>query len=56
MLELIENDSILDRGLDSLREPSVPKYTKIAAVGLVVVGAVVYIGKSTIDAMGKCDE
>lgn len=56
MQELIENNSIIERGLDTLRDPSVPKYAKIAAVGLVVVGAVVYIGKSTIDAMSKCDE
>lgn len=55
MQEITENNSILERGLDTLRDPAVPKYAKIAAVGLVVVGAVVYAGKITIDAMGKCD-
>ncbi len=50
-----ENGSILERIMDTLRDPSVPKYAKIATVGLAVVGAVVYIGKTTIDAMGKCE-
>ena len=49
------SNSILTRGMDILRDPAVPKYAKIATVGIMVVGAVVYIGKTTIDAMGKCD-
>lgn len=55
MNELIEQNSILERSLDTLRDPAVPKYAKIATIGLVVVAAVVYVGKTTIDAMGKCD-
>ncbi len=50
-----ENGSILDRGLDTLRDPLVLNYAKIVAVGVIAIGAVVYIGKAAIDAMEKCD-
>lgn len=35
-----ENGTILERGLDTLRDPAVPKYAKIAAVGVIAIGAV----------------
>lgn len=51
-----ENGSILDRDLVTLRDPLVLNYAKIAAVGVIAIGAVVfYIGKAAIDAMENCD-
>ncbi len=50
-----ENGSILDRGLVTLRDPLVLTDAKIAAVGVIAIGAVVYIGKAAIDAMENCD-
>lgn len=47
--------ALLERGLDWLRDPNVPKSSKAAAVGLIVIGTVVTIGKYTMDKMGESD-
>lgn len=50
------NGSILmEKGLDFLRDPNVSKTSKIAAVGLIAIGAVVAIANYTTDKMEKSD-
>lgn len=49
------NGSILERGLDILRDPAVTKSAKIAAVAVIAIGVVALLGKAAMDSMGRCD-
>ena len=45
----------MEKGIDFLRDPNVSKTSKIAAVGLIAIGAVVAIANYTTDKMEKSD-
>lgn len=47
------NGGLLGKGIDMMKDPNVSKIGKIGAVGIIAIGAIAYIGKTTIDAMGK---
>ena len=45
------NGSLLEKGVEIMKDPNVSKSGKIGAVGIVIIGAIAYVGKTTIDAM-----
>lgn len=47
------NGSILDKAIDTIKDPNVGKGAKIAAFGMVTIGAIAFIGKAVIDAMSE---
>ncbi len=52
-LQKKENETLLVKGIEMLKDPKVSTGAKAAAVGLVVVGAIVFIGSKTLDIMSK---
>lgn len=52
--EIMSNDGgLLEKGLDTMRDPNSSKAAKIGAVGLIAIGAIALVAKTTIDAMGS---
>ncbi len=47
------NGTILEKGIDTIRDPNSGKTAKIAAFGMVAVGAIAFLGKAVIDAMNN---
>lgn len=47
------NGGLLEKGLEMMKDPNVSTKAKIGAVGIITIGAIAYIGKETIEAMGK---
>ena len=50
--EIMSNDGgLLEKGLDTMRDPNASKPAKIGAVGLIAIGAITVVAVKAIDAM-----
>lgn len=45
------NGGLLQKGLDMLKDPQTSTVAKVGAVGIVAIGAITLVAKTTIDAM-----
>lgn len=45
--------SLIDKGIDTLKDPKTSKGAKAGAVALVAIGAVAFLGKAAIDVIGQ---
>lgn len=45
--------SILEKGIDLLKDPNVSKAAKVGAVGIVAIGAITFLASETLTIMGK---
>lgn len=53
--ELTKNTStsLLDKGIDVMKDPNASKGAKAGAVGLVAIGAIAFVGSLAIKAIGQ---
>lgn len=47
------NGGLLQKGMDILKDPETTTMAKVGAVGIVAIGAIAFVAKTTIDAMMK---
>lgn len=47
------SNSLLDKGMDIFKDPNSSKGAKAAAVGVITIGAIAYIGKKVLDIIAE---
>ena len=51
MNEVDSTRGTLERGFDTMKDPNTPKDGRIGTMGIVLIAAIAFIGKTVIDAM-----
>ncbi len=52
-IQKINNGGLLGKGLDIMKDPKSSTAAKAGAVGIVAIGAIALVAKTTLDVMGK---
>lgn len=52
-IQKINNGGLLEKGIDIMKDPASSTAAKAGAVGIVAIGAIALVAKTTLDVIGK---
>lgn len=52
-IQKINNGGLIEKGLDTMKDPNASTASKAGALGIIAIGAIALVAKTTLDVMGK---